>query len=102
MSARLNRKRWGACSIKAKNAPRKRRLSNRIRRGRQRHAAAEWAHYVATPIELDDFVECWLSGMHQDGLLAGVNFNADLAGLEVEPIELGNALVNPPPGAAQQ
>lgn len=59
----------------------------------RRHAVAEWAGYVAAPIELGVFVDSWLKGMHEDGLLVGVNFNSDLAGLELEPVELANALV---------
>lgn len=62
----------------------------------RRHAVAEWLDYVATLIELDAFVDTWLKGMHEDGLLVGVNFNSDLAGLEVEPVALANALVGQP------
>jgi hypothetical protein len=58
-----------------------------------RHAVKEWSQYVPTPIALDDFIDGWLKGMHQDGLLVGTNFNAELAGQEVEPLELAHALV---------
>ncbi len=59
----------------------------------RRHVVAEWASYVPTPIELDTFIDGWLRGMHEDGVLAGVNFNADLAGLELAPAELALALL---------
>lgn len=62
----------------------------------KRHATSEWADHVATAIELDAFIDRWLRGMQKDGLLAGVNFNADLAGLEVEPVELARELVGEP------
>lgn len=62
----------------------------------KRLAANEWANYRPTMINFDDFVDKWLRGMHQDGVLAGVNFNADLAGLEIEPIELAQALTAEP------
>ncbi|QZA82274.1 DUF2750 domain-containing protein [Deefgea piscis] len=52
----------------------------------KRHAKAEWANYQPAEIELKSFIDNWLNGMHKDGLLAGVNFNADLAGLEVAPL----------------
>lgn len=57
-----------------------------------RHAVEDWAEYVPTPMSIDDFIDSWLFGMHQDGLLVGTNFNADLAGLELEPRELAEAL----------
>ena len=60
----------------------------------RRHAIKEWAAYEATSIDLDAFIDSWLRGMHEDGALAGVNFNADLAGIEVEPIELAKALTS--------
>ena len=46
-----------------------------------------------TPITLDSFIDDWLRGMHQDLMLSGVNFSADLAGLEIEPLDLANELV---------
>ena len=61
----------------------------------KRHAVAEWSHYQATQIQFDAFIDGWLRGMHEDGALAGVNFNADLAGIELEPIELAQALTEP-------
>ena len=60
----------------------------------RRLAVAEWAAYQAASINLDEFIDSWLRGMHQDGALAGVNFNADLAGVEVEPIELAKAILD--------
>jgi hypothetical protein len=60
----------------------------------RRLAVAEWAAYQATSIDLDEFIDGWLRGMHQDGALAGVNFNSDLAGVEIEPIELAKALID--------
>lgn len=60
----------------------------------RRHATKEWATYEATSIDFDAFIDGWLRGMHEDGALAGVNFNADLAGIEVEPLELAKALAS--------
>lgn len=58
----------------------------------KRHAVCEWSAYQATAIDLDAFIERWLRGMQRDRCLAGVNFNADLAGLELEPMDLAQAL----------
>ncbi|TWG83364.1 uncharacterized protein DUF2750 [Cupriavidus gilardii J11] len=60
----------------------------------RRHARTEWAGYMPTSIDLDDFVAGWLFNTHEDGVLAGVNFNADLAGVERDPRELALALAD--------
>lgn len=60
----------------------------------KRHAVKEWSEYEATGIDFGAFIDGWLRGMHQDGGLAGVNFNAELAGLELEPMELAKALTS--------
>jgi hypothetical protein len=39
-------------------------------------------------INFDSFIDVWLQGLHKDGHLVGTNWNADLAGLEIEPYEL--------------
>lgn len=39
-------------------------------------------------ISLFDFLYRWLPGMTGDGVLAGVNWNGDLCGDEVDPFEL--------------
>ena len=54
--------------------------------------AEEWSHYVPAVISLADFTAHWLHGMHEDELLVGVNWNKDLVGLEMEPLDLLAAL----------
>lgn len=58
----------------------------------KRHAVEEWADYVPTMIPLEAFKQRWLPGMQRDGALAGVNLNADLAGIELPPEILLEAL----------
>lgn len=58
-----------------------------------RAARDEWAGYEVTAIDVDSFIDNWLRGMNKDGLLAGTNWNAQLMGLEVEPAELAQALL---------
>ena len=60
----------------------------------KQHAVAEWSEYRATRIDFDAFIDQWLRGMHQDGALAGINFNSDLAGVELEPVVLAGALTD--------
>jgi hypothetical protein len=58
-----------------------------------RAAKDQWAEYAATSIDIDSFIDNWLRGMNKDGLLVGTNWNAHLIGLEVEPAELVQALL---------
>jgi hypothetical protein len=39
-------------------------------------------------IDLEEFLDDWLPGMHNDVLMVGVNWNADLEGQEMEPLDL--------------
>ena len=47
------------------------------------------------PVELTlfDFLFRWLAGMERDRVLAGPNWNGDLAGLEVAPADLRDQLL---------
>jgi hypothetical protein len=51
-------------------------------------ATNEWAIYTPTEIPVVDFVERWLPGMHEDEFLVGTDWNADLEGHEIEPMDL--------------
>jgi hypothetical protein len=53
----------------------------------------EWSDYKPTPIRFDDFIDDWLHGMHEDEVLAGINWDDDLVGPEVEPIMLIEDLI---------
>lgn len=55
--------------------------------------SGEWAGNIAKAIELDVFVETWLTGMAEDGVLVGPNWNADMSGLEVEPGDMAEELL---------
>jgi len=57
-------------------------------------ATDDWSAYAATPIDLDDLLEAWLPGLMEDGYRAGVNWDAQLEGLEVPPLELQADLEN--------
>ena len=61
-------------------------------RSRAQPSRAASGPKAAASISLDEFVRAWLSGMHADGLLVGVNFNAELADLEIEPFALAKEL----------
>ena len=44
--------------------------------------------YKPVAIEMEEFLDDWLPGMHSDVLMVGVNWTADLEGQEMEPLDL--------------
>lgn len=56
--------------------------------------ADEWAEYEVKSISLAVFAERWLTGMAEDGVLVGPNWNAEMEGLEVEPEAIAEQLLD--------
>ena len=54
----------------------------------QLHCADEWKIYNVVAVSVEEFMDQWLPGMHEDEFMVGVNWNADLEGEEVEPLDL--------------
>lgn len=52
------------------------------------HCVEDWSEYRPVAIDINEFLEEWLPGMHDDVLLVGVNWNQDLEGDEIEPLDL--------------
>ena len=52
------------------------------------HCVEDWKDYEPVEIELEEFLEDWLTGMHEDVILVGINWDAELEGVEVEPLDL--------------
>ena len=50
--------------------------------------SGEWNIYKPVAIEMEEFLNDWLPGMHNDLLMVGVNWNPDLEGQELEPLDL--------------
>jgi hypothetical protein len=57
-----------------------------------RHAKDEWQDYSPVAIPLNDFIDSWLYGMHQDGVMVGPNWDAQLCGAECSARELAQDL----------
>lgn len=57
------------------------------------HCVDEWADYEPEVIELEEFLDIWINDLDEDDVLVGPNWNADLEGQELEPIELAKELV---------
>jgi len=49
---------------------------------------AHFSDHEVQSMSLFDFLFRWLPGMSGDGVLAGANWNHDLVGLELDPLEL--------------
>lgn len=54
----------------------------------QLHAEGDWAHYKVVAIALEELLDDWLPGMHDDVTLVGPNWNEQLEGDEMEPLDL--------------
>jgi hypothetical protein len=48
----------------------------------------EWVDYQLEALPLDFFLHEWLVSMDQDAVLLGVDFDSELYGLEIEPVEV--------------
>ena len=57
------------------------------------HCTDDWSGYRPASLELDLFIDTWLAGMSEDGVLVGTNWDAELEGLEVEPSDLAEELL---------
>jgi hypothetical protein len=57
------------------------------------HCTDDWAGFVPATLDLDVFIDTWLAGMSEDGVLVGTNWDEDLSGLEVEPSDLAEELL---------
>lgn len=56
------------------------------------HCTGDWAHFRPAAIPLESFMADWLPGMSEDAVLVGTNWDADLSGMEWEPLELAQQL----------
>ncbi|MDB5802908.1 MAG: hypothetical protein JWN73_230 [Betaproteobacteria bacterium] len=54
----------------------------------KRCAQGDWRDSEPFPVTIEDFISSWLPGMHGNGERVGPNWNADLIGKEVMPLDL--------------
>jgi hypothetical protein len=52
----------------------------------------EWKVYKPRSITIEEFLTEWLPGIHEDNAMVGPNWDAELTGIEVEPVDLARAL----------
>lgn len=53
-----------------------------------KHCQEEWRHYKAIPISMEELLDDWLPGMHEDVMMVGIDWDENLEGEEVEPLDL--------------
>ena len=51
-------------------------------------AKDEWESFKAHAMPLSEFLEDWVVGMSNDGLIVGTNWDQNLFGKEIEPLDL--------------
>lgn len=51
----------------------------------------EWQDYTPHSIKLEEFIDDWLPGMHEDDVMLGLDWNTEMEGLEAEPADLAAA-----------
>lgn len=51
-------------------------------------AKEEWEGYEPVEIPLNEFIESWCIGMANDNLMVGTNFDQNMFGYEIDPLEL--------------
>ena len=57
-------------------------------------AKEDWRDFSAAEIPLADFLETWCVGMADDELLAGINWDANMLGKEIDTLSLALDLLN--------
>jgi len=51
-------------------------------------AKNDWEDYKPAQLSLEEFMENWCVGMYNDGIIVGTNFDWNMFGFEIEPLEL--------------
>ncbi len=54
----------------------------------QKHCVDEWANYKPVAVSTEELLDEWLPGMHADVYLVGINWNHEMEGIEMEPLDL--------------
>ncbi|WP_028115496.1 DUF2750 domain-containing protein [Ferrimonas senticii] len=54
----------------------------------------DWAGYTVAKIALDDFFEQWLPSLDEDGVLIGIDWDAELTGAEIDPFTIAKELAD--------
>ncbi len=56
------------------------------------HCKGEWSDYAPSQIDLDSFINSWLTDIHESGQLVSPNWAPHLCEIEIEPLALAHQL----------
>lgn len=48
----------------------------------------DWSDFIINEFSIISFIEDWCVGIYNDSFLVGLDFNSEMVGLEVDPIDL--------------
>ncbi|MBB6520632.1 DUF2750 domain-containing protein [Pseudoteredinibacter isoporae] len=54
----------------------------------KQHCVEDWAVYQPVAVSVEEFMDKWLPGMHDDVYLVGINWDNEMEGMEIEPLDL--------------
>jgi hypothetical protein len=57
-------------------------------------ARDDWKAYSPAEIQLGDFLENWCMGMAENETLAGINWDANMMGKEIDPLQIALDILN--------
>ncbi|MCV6620358.1 MAG: DUF2750 domain-containing protein [Cellvibrionaceae bacterium] len=52
------------------------------------HCVEDWSVYQPVAVSVEEFMDKWLPGMHEDVYLVGINWDSEMEGMEIEPLDL--------------
>ncbi len=52
----------------------------------------EWEGYKPQALDLEEFLDDWLPGLHEDVVLVGINWTDEMEGIEVQPLDLAEEI----------
>ncbi|MCE9678568.1 DUF2750 domain-containing protein [Shewanella sp. AS1] len=58
------------------------------------HCTDDWQNYQPAKIPLEELLEYWIQDLHDDGVLVGIDWDAEQDCIELDPIVLAKKLVD--------
>lgn len=58
-----------------------------------KQCSAEWENYTPVAISLEEFQEIWLVELANDAVMIGIDWDSNLVGEELDPLEIEKAFI---------